>query len=448
MKTMIKFLVIIAFIAIVGLSMTACEGLMGPEGIQGEQGEKGEQGIQGEKGEQGQPGVHGSTPWICVDGFWHIGGTPDACNANCTGIPVTFNAEAGETSLVVTNPITKAFCKDMPFDKADIVVNVKYRNILIPITNYTLLWNDSVINNGNTEITAETGNKTVYILDIAGRITEFTISVIDHEYGGWTLKTEANCAAAKIEKRNCSFCDHEDTYSVGQPDLTVHIFDWVEISEGVESNDKCQHCAYDNDNYEIIFTFEIGDKGPAGGTIFYVADGNDDRPLGFTVQGYGSPGDTGYFASYTAYYLEVAPENTSKEEMWASNDDLIPNLSQNWGDETDKAIGRGRMNTAIIIARGIDEGYSTPAASACAALINGGKNDWFLPSYNELYEIYLRRRYLSALHYYLQLSSFPLIWSSSQANNSQAMAFYTIESRYFDIEKNYHIISYIAIRAF
>jgi hypothetical protein len=113
--------------------------------------------------------------------------------------------------------------------------------------------------------------------------------------------------------------------------------------------------------------------------------------LGFIVQGYsGGSGATAHlsFDGYTAFYLEAAPANMATDLAWASNvNDFIPGLSQNQTDQTDWAIGRGRMNTAIIIAHGIVQSYippATPAASACAEHATGGKTDWFLPSKDEL----------------------------------------------------------------
>jgi len=152
--------------------------------------------------------------------------------------------------------------------------------------------------------------------------------------------------------------------------------------------------------------YSIGDPGPGGGIIFYF------DPAGFTVQGYGNPGDTGYFAAYTAHYLEAAPENSSvNTTVWASENNLIPNLSQTASDEIDWAIGRGRMNTAIIIAHGISQLYTTPAASACrnyrAPAPNNSWDDWFLPSRNELNEL----AQISGLHGIPDMGQF---WSSSQ----------------------------------
>jgi len=157
--------------------------------------------------------------------------------------------------------------------------------------------------------------------------------------------------------------------------------------------------------YANWVSYALGDTGPTGGIIFYIDQ------IGFNVQGYsGGSGETTYlnFAEYTAYYLEAAPANSGENLAWASNSDLIPGLSQNTGEQTDRVIGRGRLNTAIIIARGINQPYITPAASAC---FNPG-TDWFLPSQNELDQLYLRRNDVG-----ITSGTF---WSSSQTLSNYA----------------------------
>jgi len=214
--------------------------------------------------------------------------------------------------------------------------------------------------------------------------------------GEWEI-TLATCEAAGSEILNCSK-DPSHNKNIQKP-APGH----DHLSSLICKRDGCDH------------QYAIGETGPAGGIIFYVADGQGGRSLGFTVQG--SP--TGYtpaWSNYTAYYLEAAPSNISEMQMWSSGDpiyDRIPGLSQDQTDEIDWAIGRGRMNTAIIIARGIDQSYITPAASACVALTTGDKVDWFLPSKNELNELRQNRGQPG-------IPSTGAFWSSSQASQFDA----------------------------
>ena len=90
----------------------------------------------------------------------------------------------------------------------------------------------------------------------------------------------------------------------------------------------------------------------------------------------------------TAYYLEAAP-NDSVVLEWTDINYLIPDISQNVSDTTDWGIGMGRRNTAIIINHAAGNSYNAPAARACYDYTGGGNTDWFLPSRNELNELYI-----------------------------------------------------------
>jgi len=441
----------------------------------------------GEKGETGEQGEPGDTPWICIDGFWHIGGTPNACNANCTGIAAA-GTTAGQNQLFITQPIKKTYvtCVSDPFNTTGLIVSFQIQSFIIPINpiNYILFWNNEVINSGNTDITAETGIKTIYVIDITGRIGEFTITVTaehngewrfvggpyclvevqerrcyscgdyqtqeveprGHRYNNnWLTKTPATCIAKEVQGRTCSYCGDHQTQEFGEPLGYIGNLNWV-ITPWAEI-EMCERSGCTG--HDIIPVFAIGDTGPAGGIIFYVADGQEGRQLGFTVQGYGTPGDEGYFASYTAYYLEAAPENISGSHIWASDPwDIIPGLSTNGmssaDEEPDRAIGRGRMNTAIIIARGIEMGYTTPAASECAAIETGGTNDWFLPSKHELNAMYIAKA-----HNVASLPASGYFWSSSQGRSSMS---FVLEVNFDDgssggVHKDYDIYIDAAVRA-
>ena len=130
--------------------------------------------------------------------------------------------------------------------------------------------------------------------------------------------------------------------------------------------------------------YSLGDTGPGGGIIFYY------DPAGFTVEGYGSSGDTGYFESYTAHYLEAAPAgwygtDDDPQLMWAPNEsDAYANVSG-----TDVTIGTGRKNTTLIIlaTAEVEPATNAPAAYACYDYTDGSYNDWFLPSFEELFKL-------------------------------------------------------------
>ena len=119
----------------------------------------------------------------------------------------------------------------------------------------------------------------------------------------------------------------------------------------------------------------IGDTGPGGGKVFYVASDT-----------FAQIGASGSMCTTTCRYLEAAPEN------W---------LSGTTGDPVSSWANSGNMNALVTGAKGteIGSGYQNSldianqagnvAANSAAVLVRtyggGGKTDWFLPSRAELW---------------------------------------------------------------
>jgi len=133
---------------------------------------------------------------------------------------------------------------------------------------------------------------------------------------------------------------------------------------------------------DLIYpTFKVGDIGPGGGYVFY--DKGNNRG-GWR-------------------YLEAAPANIPNTSAWASAGFTTTDITG-----TGTAIGSGRQNTILILA--VDA--NAPAALACRNYSNNGYNDWFLPSRDELNELYKQRALVGI--------SSGMFWSSSQSNNVDA----------------------------
>ena len=118
--------------------------------------------------------------------------------------------------------------------------------------------------------------------------------------------------------------------------------------------------------------WELGEKGPSGGLIFYV----HDEPEGFYVEGYGVEGQPGFFEGYYARYMEYAPDDVLQDTVWEIG---VPGSFTDISG-TEEGLGLGRKNTAIIIA---SHAAIMPAAVASAVTIEG-ISGWFLPSKDEL----------------------------------------------------------------
>jgi len=157
--------------------------------------------------------------------------------------------------------------------------------------------------------------------------------------------------------------------------------------------------------------YKLGDTGPGGGKIFYIST------TGFTVQGYGSPGDLGYFATYTAHYLEAASSIFGPKIEWGDKGGTLVagiTTTTKLSDINDVSnIGQGRKDTLTIVAHMNSKGESGRAAQLCAASDFGGKTDWFLPSLSELYLLYQNRAYAGLANegWFSSSSQYDINWS-------------------------------------
>jgi len=141
--------------------------------------------------------------------------------------------------------------------------------------------------------------------------------------------------------------------------------------------------------------YSVGDSGPGGGIIFY------DK--GRFTDGWryleASPVEWISYDYYTGFnYHEGAPLS------WASGGIDVPG--------TGTGIGAGKKNTALILAANPG---SHIAAHACVYYRGGGKSDWFLPSKDELNELYKQR---DIVGYYLIPATSLTYWSSSQYDSN------------------------------
>jgi hypothetical protein len=146
----------------------------------------------------------------------------------------------------------------------------------------------------------------------------------------------------------------------------------------------------------------VGNTGPGGGKVFYVAS------TPFT--------ETGSQCSTNCRYLETAPDgwngSVDPSRAWSEG-------NTNWNTAlltpTFLTIGSGYANTLAIIAQGNTD-PAVSAASLTRSYNGGGFTDWFLPSSDELSELYTAR--LSAGTF----TANDYYWSSSEQPNNGGLA--------------------------
>ncbi len=159
-----------------------------------------------------------------------------------------------------------------------------------------------------------------------------------------------------------------------------------------------------------IKTYKVGDKGPAGGIIFYVNP--DAEKDGWT-------------------YLEAAPEDLDKQYCFG-----FYRTSEHGEDstvDTSTKVGTGKSNTEKLVNAMKAEAYKWTmnnndndsikteyAAKVCADYECGGYDDWFLPSKEELALMYKELKDAGKGGEWQDGESDSWYWSSSEYNAGSA----------------------------
>jgi hypothetical protein len=115
------------------------------------------------------------------------------------------------------------------------------------------------------------------------------------------------------------------------------------------------------------------------------------------------PGDPGYVAG-ELHGLIIGTSNLGSLEAWGCESTPISGADG-------IALGTGNQNTTDIDAGCTD---SNIAADRCINLVLNGYSDWFLPSRDEMYKIWLNRSYLGSFSTYY--------WTSSEVSSTHAMS--------------------------
>jgi hypothetical protein len=163
----------------------------------------------------------------------------------------------------------------------------------------------------------------------------------------------------------------------------------------------------------------------------------------------GYTGTLGSFPEYTAYYLEAAPID-SEPSIWTSSNSLLAgittlNYPANIPITFQNQIGNGRRDTQIIV----NTGQMNTAAQRASTANFGNKNDWFLPSFDELALLFLNRDFVGNFTGGITDGNM-CYWSSSQLNFDWALAitFNVVPGNQTHGLKNSYYYSVRAIRAF
>jgi|688.fasta_scaffold242702_1 hypothetical protein len=155
--------------------------------------------------------------------------------------------------------------------------------------------------------------------------------------------------------------------------------------------------------YRLRVTGDIGDTGPGGGIIyFYQAAGFNCGPT----------------RASTCKYLEAAPSgwNTGADPAisWATNINDNQTTAVPAGGAALNGIGNGYKNSEDIVAQTGNVAASS-AAVAARAYRGNGLTDWYLPTSDEVQELYNQRTTVGGL-------GTDFYWSSHQTGTNSASA--------------------------
>ena len=258
--------------------------------------------------------------------------------------------------------------------------------------------------------------KSHFFITILSIVIFFFLACSDHihDWGDWKVLTEAACTKAGEEIRTCKTdSTHTETrVNRAAPALGHNKND---LDTGI-----CGRC-------QALY-YKIGDTGPGGGKIFYVADGLEGRPLSFTMMD----------NQQKCYYLEAAPADLSFGLAMAPA--TSPAYIYDIPEVKYSGIGDGRQNTKEVLkAAAGDTATNAPAAHASSIYTNNGKNDWFIPSRYEMVELNKQKSIFQNWGTSLNLplvsgqpADYILYWTSTQAWFNDGIV-YTI-----DFEKGGH----------
>jgi TolB-like protein len=168
--------------------------------------------------------------------------------------------------------------------------------------------------------------------------------------------------------------------------------------------------------------YQIGDTGPAGGIIFFINPGADAWK-----------------------YLEAAPANTEKQTFWCSEVFSVNDIKGS------RSVGSGKPNSEYIMRQAVNRGGGFDwAAEVCDSLVVNGYDDWFLPSRDELHQMYgnLKRKGVGGFKDEMYWSSTPngdvspdgrmRIWYEDFSNGNQS-CFSNTNSYYGNMHIKYRV---------
>jgi hypothetical protein len=165
-----------------------------------------------------------------------------------------------------------------------------------------------------------------------------------------------------------------------------------------------------------------------------VSDSDSTVPTAFSI-GQAYQGGLIAFIDKTGLHgLIAATEDQSNVAKWFNGSNTVIGA-------TGTAIGTGLANTDAIIAKQATNYGVNYAAKICRDYRGGGYTDWYLPSKDELYQLFINKSVLGGFDTYFY-------WSSTEGNNYYALNQSFNNGLQYYNDTRYNKFNVRAVRAF
>ena len=271
-------------------------------------------------------------------------------------------------------------------------------------------------------------NAFVYIYDGGSYNFDIFENCDFQDFSGTMLKNSniINCGVISTDSARTSIEEHDFSNNFWGYDKTTSMdvlgananhqfiydyyddFDLTKIKLEGYAKEPHENIGYQGDAYysdeESEIEYKVGDIGPAGGCVFY---------------------DKGYYSAGWRY-LEAAPNDIGQAIFGCYRP---TSDSENLKSGTSVSVGAGCVNTLNLVATIEDKAYSKEvgssdytsnyAAKLCYDYEINGYDDWFLPSRDELNQMYekLHKNGIGSF-------SVNIYWSSSESNPNVDIAWF------------------------